>query len=115
MDHEATGILLQRTASPTHGLRTKLTAAVCCLSTGHIRVSSERRFENMVYSTSRVSLLAPRMCLMLYGHLSWRTSDSPVTQGPSMKVPGHSCWRGYNLQAVWAEAEFGKNQILRKQ
>lgn len=72
MDHEATGILLQRTASPTHGLRTKLTAAVCCLSTGHIRVSSERRFENMLYSTSRVSLLAPRMCLMLYGHLSWR-------------------------------------------
>lgn len=46
------------------------------------------------------------------------TSDSPVTQGPSMKVPGRSCWKGYNLQAVRAEAEFGKNlsgSVLRKQ
>lgn len=45
------------------------------------------------------------------------TSDSPVTQGPSTEVPGHSCWKGYNLQAVWAEAEFRKNPcgfVLRK-
>lgn len=97
----------------------------CCLLsvTGYIMTWCQQRGDLRTCSTAFLGY-PYKCCICVWCSVQWlpvlevMTSDSPVTQGPSIKVPSHSCWKGYNLQAFWAEAEFGKNlsgSALRKQ
>lgn len=104
LDHAATSTLLCRTASPIAWPQRQISCC-CPLSVTGYDVTWQQWRGNL-RTCSAALLPFPYLlhicvwCLMqCLPVLEVTTSDSVVTQGPYANVPGHSCCKGYNLQA----------------